>query len=101
MEFAVGKYLSKQHSMKHQDFQHSKWMVPALQYDPFSCMCGQSNTALCVISRDLPVLGIQSQHHNLQFMGIQDITDDEITATQTTHKAGIEMQFSSGYDELI
>lgn len=34
-------------------------------------------------------------------MGIQDITDDEITATYTTDKAGIEMQFSSGYDELI
>lgn len=58
-------------------------------------------TALCVINRDLSALGIQSQHHNPQFMGIQDITDDEITATQTTHKAGIEMSFSSGYDELI
>lgn len=63
-------------------------------------MCGQSNTALCMMDTDLTTLGIQSQHHNLQFMGIQDKTDDEITATSTTHKAGIIMQFSSGYDEL-
>lgn len=37
-KLVLSKHVSQQRLVKHQNFYHGKWMIPALECDPTSCI---------------------------------------------------------------